>query len=80
MRTVDHRGQRYVHVGEREHTTQDGRRTWLDLWGSWCADCGEPFVTSSPTFGARPFQPARRCQKHKVAGRVVRTIHHMAQA
>jgi hypothetical protein len=62
-----HHGQPYWRAGHRNHTTRDGRETILDVWRSFCAECGEPFHSAQPS-GSERFEPARRCETHRKPG------------
>ncbi len=57
-------GQPYWHVGRRDHTTRDGRSIVLEMWQSFCAECGEPFVCACPIDGN---PETRRCNEHRQA-------------
>lgn len=61
-------GQPYWRAGHRHHTTREGREIVLDVWRSFCAECGEPFHCGSVE--GRPPQ-VRRCDRHKAAGKRV---------
>jgi hypothetical protein len=66
------KGQTYVYDRTEPHTRIDGSRTFLSVWISTCADCGDTFEFRTTT-SARRFQPNRRCQKHKRPGCRVRS-------
>lgn len=66
-----HHGQLYLQTGSEPHIRQDGTRTSLLRWLSWCAHCGEPFSFTTPA-NALKFNPNRRCAKHKRPGQRVR--------
>jgi hypothetical protein len=70
--TRTHKGQIYVYDRTEPHTRIDGSSTFLTVWKSHCAECGEPFEFRT-TASARRFQPNRRCQKHKRPGCRVRS-------
>jgi len=55
----------------RRHIRRDGSETFLAVWESLCAQCGEPFTCTTPAAATR-FQPNRRCAKHNRPGQRVR--------
>lgn len=65
-----YRGQPYQLVETVPHRRRDGTLTTLSQWASICAQCGAPFMTTTPT-EAEAFKPNRRCQKHKRPGQRV---------
>ncbi|MDP3675255.1 MAG: hypothetical protein Q8R44_09180 [Novosphingobium sp.] len=68
MRTErDYLGQRYTVVGEFTRPRRDGTEATILTWASNCADCGEPFMLTTPAASSK-FQPNRRCQRHKRPG------------
>lgn len=62
------KGQPYWRAGKMPHTTRDGREITLDVWRTFCADCGEPIHVTSKE-DADPGN--RRCALHKSPGRQV---------
>lgn len=63
-------GQPYWLVGQVNHRTQDKRDIVLNVWGTFCAECGERFVCKTPEHSPT-FSPTRRCDAHRDAGRKV---------
>lgn len=67
----DYRGQAYTLSGLFLRQRKDGTMATILQWTSPCADCGEPFICTTPA-GSGRFQPNRRCQKHKRPGHRVK--------
>jgi hypothetical protein len=72
-----YRGQSYQLLGHVDHHCRDGRVTQLARWSSWCATCGQLFSFYAPTC-TEPFQPNRRCARHRRPGRAVAPPAHAA--
>jgi hypothetical protein len=66
-----YRGQRYVVAGWFKRARRDGTEATILRWQSACAECGEPFIVTTPVASSK-FEPSRRCQKHKRPGKRVR--------
>ncbi len=60
-------GQEYRLVEARPYVRREGSLTALLILASTCAQCGEPFTTSTPK-GSGRFEPNRRCQRHTHRG------------
>lgn len=71
MTVETYKGQTYVAVGTVPHYCRDGRETTLSRWMSWCIQCSEPFMFTTPTQRSK-FQPNRRCKEHRRPGQMPR--------
>lgn len=59
------RGQPYWRVGDEDYVRKrDGVQIVLQVWRSFCAECGEPFVCRS----VRDRPEVRRCLDHRRPG------------
>lgn len=69
-----HKEQLFLGLGQGDVETRDGaRRAVVDLWASWCADCGAYFVFNQmrPRDEDAAFKPVRRCAAHRQLGKRV---------
>jgi hypothetical protein len=69
----NYRGQSYKLAVTVPYTRKDGSETRLHQWVSNCADCGRPFVVSTPA-ASKKFVPNRRCQRCKRPGQRVKEV------
>lgn len=64
-------GQTYLLLDVQACTNRSGAKTFLAVWQSMCADCGEPF-TFCQSIRRQKFQPnRRRCDAHRAPGKRV---------
>jgi hypothetical protein len=71
MTTPVHGQRIWRRIGEREHTTRDGRNVRLAVWESRCEVCGEPFQAAMLN-GITPAQSKAfelaTCKRHRITG------------
>lgn len=61
-----HHGQPYWLVGHEDVTRRDGEAATLDVYRTFCAECGEPFH-AKVSQGANKYLN-RRCEAHRKPG------------
>lgn len=68
-----YKGQFYQVVTTSNRVRRDGTMATILHWQSPCAECGEPFLLTTPAASSK-FEPNRRCQKHKRPGQRVKQV------
>ena len=62
---VMYHGQPFWRVGDTDYVTKDGRKIMMEVWATFCAECGVSCHVYAMRDDDRGFHPTRRCEEHK---------------